>query len=577
MVIENLSQPTILIVDDTPETVKGLIDSLGEHGFQIIAAPSGEQALDRAEHASPRPELILLDVLMQPGMGGFETCCKLKENDATRDIPVLFLTSKTDTESIVTGFRVGGADYITKPFRHEEVLARVNAHLTNRKLQQQLQEEKARFQALSEATFEGIVIHDEGRITDVNSQIEEMFGYQRTEVIGKYLQDFLTPSSWDIVKEHIHTKDGQPYQVNGKRKNGSSFPVEIQAKAMPYEGRDDRVVAIRDLSPLHILEEIVIEDSYRFGSIIGKSLAIRKVKQCIREAARTDATVLICGESGTGKELVAREIHDRSKRKGKPFIPVNCGAIPETLFEAQFFGYRKGAFTGADRDTPGFFDQAQGSTLFLDEIGELPPYMQVKLLRVLQDGGYHRMGDPTLRQADVRIIAATNKNPQEMIKEGEMRKDFFYRINVIPINVPPLRERKDDIPLLIEHFREQYQEKLEDKECPTIPPQIFGTLCDRSWPGNVRELQNAIERYLAIQRSDFLGDSVPGLSEHDGGTDLMTLIQEKPSFIEAIKELKRRLINSTLAQNNGNQKKTAEILKMPVRSLRDRTNRQGLK
>ena len=249
----------ILIVDDDPASVNVLIKYLQSAGFRTMAAPSGERALRQLKLA--QPDLILLDVLM-PGIDGFETCCRLKEQEAFRDIPVIFMTALSDTVDKVKGFEVGAVDYVTKPLQHEEVLARINAHLTIRKLQQQLreqnfrleeqntllEEQNERFQKLSEATFEGILIHDKGLILESSQTLEQMFGYQRSEVLGKNVLDFVAPASRDVALQYIRIADEHPYEVEAMRKDGTIFPVVIQAKMMPYQGHNVMVAAVRDLS-----------------------------------------------------------------------------------------------------------------------------------------------------------------------------------------------------------------------------------------------------------------------------------------------------------------------------------------
>jgi PAS domain S-box-containing protein len=270
---ESSKKGTILAVDDKLENLKILIKYLEDSGFELMVAQSGEETLKHVERIIP--DIILLDVLM-PGIDGFETCRRLKENETTREIPVIFMTALTDTVDKVTGFEVGAVDYLTKPLQHEEVLARVNAHLTIRQFQQQLQEQnillqqkntqleeqrrelresEARFRGLSEATFEGIVMHDEGRIIDGNQMLEEIFGYQRVEILGKNALEFLTPEFRDMTLERIRAKDETPYEAEGFRKDGTIFPLEIQAKIMPYQGRAVRVAAVRDLTWRKAMEE----------------------------------------------------------------------------------------------------------------------------------------------------------------------------------------------------------------------------------------------------------------------------------------------------------------------------------
>jgi formate hydrogenlyase transcriptional activator len=580
MIPEHTEQRTILIVDDTPENLKVLIAFLEQFDFRIMVAQGGETALKRVQYVVP--DIILLDVLM-PDMNGFETCRRLKEHEATRDIPVIFMTALSETVNKVKGFDVGGVDYLTKPVQHEEVLARINAHLTIRKLQQQLQEQNSlleeqneRFRTLSEATFEGILIHDKGRILEVNQPTESMFEYQRSAILGKNVSEFVTPEFRQTVLEHMRTEDGTPYEAEGIRQDGSIFPIEIQARTMPYQGHDVRVVAVRDLTWRRVMEEekahlqrenvtlrSTIKDRYKFGEIIGKSPVMQDVYQSLVKASASDANVVIYGESGTGKELVAQTIHNMSERKEKAFIAVNCGAVPGSLFEREFFGHRKGAFTGATVDKAGYFDRAHRGTLFLDEVGELSPTLQVKLLRVLQDGEYTPLGDTTSKKADVRIIAATNRDLKELLRKGLIREDFFYRIRVIVINLPPLRNRKEDIPLLIEHFLEQYA---RDEDRPTIPGRIIEMLCAYHWPGNIRELQNELQRYLTEQHLEFIGNFNPESGERNDMLDLV-FAQGGLSFRESVETFEKCLIARVLEQNSGNTGKTASMLDIPLRTL----------
>jgi len=241
------------------------------------------------------------------------------------------------------------------------------------------------------------------------------------------------------------------------------------------------------------------QNQYIFDGIVGKSKGIRRVLELIQTASESDANVLITGETGTGKELVARSLHKNSKRKEQKFVALNCSAIPENLIESELFGYEPGAFTGATTQKIGKFEFASGGTLFLDEIGELPLSLQAKLLRVLQDRTFNRLGGNALIQTDVRIVAATNRNLEEQISEGKFREDLYYRLNVIPIYIPPLRERQEDIMLLAMHFIEKYN-TLYGKEVRNISESFWQFLRVHDWKGNVRELENTIERYMVLTR-----------------------------------------------------------------------------
>jgi two-component system response regulator HydG len=311
----------------------------------------------------------------------------------------------------------------------------------------------------------------------------------------------------------------------------------------------------------------------RRRAIVGTSLAWRRTMDMVMQAAPSEATVLLCGDSGTGKELLARSIHESSPRAGKAFVPVNCAAIPETILEAELFGYEKGAFTGATARREGRFEAADGGTLFLDEIGEIPPQVQVKLLRVLQEGEIERLGaggKPT--RIDIRLVAATNKDLHRAVREGRFREDLYYRLNVISVPIPPLRDRRDDIPLLIEHFIQVYREK-NGKAITGCSRRALELLCDYAWPGNVRELENAIERAVVLTRSSSLGEEdLPrevreaawgGAGGAGGGAArVLTFPIGTP-----LEELERQAIHETLRHTKGDKRLAAQLLGIATRTI----------
>ena len=571
-----MTRATLLLVDDQIEAFQALIVFLEQSGFRIVIAKDGRTALQRAEKI--RPDLILLDVLM-PAPDGFETCRRLKQLDALKETPIIFMTGLSETLDKVKGFDVGGVDYLTKPVQHGEVLARINTHLTNARLRRQLREEKLRFQTLTEATFEGILLHQEGMILEVNPALEAMFGYSHSEVSGKQILEFIAPEFRQFVSERLQRKSERPSEVEGLKKDGSSFPIEIQARSMPYNGAEARVVSIRDLSWRKALEkekqellQASMEDRYKFGNLIGKSPLLQDVYHAIAKAAESEANVVIYGESGTGKELAAQTIHQMSPRKAQDFVAVNCGAVPESLFEREFFGHRKGAFTGAAQDRSGYFDRAHKGTLFLDEVGELSSALQVKLLRVIESGEYRPVGDVRNKKADARIIAATNKDLNELRQQGKIREDFFYRISVILIHLPPLRDRREDIPLLIDYFLKQYS---ASEECSALPAGIVEKLCAYEWPGNVRELQNELQRYLAEQHLEFGGNSLrpgAGFQSVGGNFELMP-----GGLRDTLEVIEKRFITRKLQQNQGHTDKTAADLQIPLRTLQRKIHKYGIK
>jgi len=310
-----------------------------------------------------------------------------------------------------------------------------------------------------------------------------------------------------------------------------------------------------------------IQENYCFGNMVAKSNAMLNVFKLAEKAAQYNTTVLICGESGTGKELIARGIHFAGQRAKKPLVPVNCGSIPENLLESEFFGYKKGAFTGADRDKKGLFEEADGGTIFLDEIGELPLSLQVKLLRVLQENEIRAVGDSKLKKIDVRVIAATEKNLEDAIREGTFREGLFYRLNVLPIKLPPLSSRPEDIPLLCHHFIDRFNISLE-KEIKGITPAAMSLLLKHSWPGNVRELENMIERAVVLAEDTILlPQNFPPELGAESDTDKMDDLFEGYSLKTAQKILEKKLITRSLKATAGNRTKAARMLEISHPSL----------
>ncbi len=411
----DLSHAKILLVDDQPTNLKLLRQALEPSGYNILAAANGQRAFDIAQRALP--DLILMDVMM-PEMGGFEACQKLKEEAALAAIPVLFITARSETEDIVEGFAVGGADYIAKPFRNEEVLARVRTHL--------------------ERTFFARTLGEK------NVELEQKNAELEREINARKILA------------------GQKQQLSDQ------------------------------------LSMLSAREAERLGipDFIGHSPLLKKVLHDIQLLQHSNSTsVLITGESGTGKELVARALHYGSGRAAGPFVPVNCSAIPADLAESQFFGHSKGAFTGATSAQKGHFELADGGTLFLDEIGDMPLDLQAKLLRVLEDGVVTPVGADRGRPVDVRVVSATHIDLEAAIQTRTFRQDLYFRLASFPVQVPPLRQRPEDIPLLVEHFLELLASEMGQPP-PALDADALALFQAHPFPGNIRELKNIVERAL---------------------------------------------------------------------------------
>jgi two-component system response regulator PilR (NtrC family) len=321
-----------------------------------------------------------------------------------------------------------------------------------------------------------------------------------------------------------------------------------------------------------------VQERFSFSGLIGKSPKMKAVYTLIEKVAASTATVLILGESGTGKELAARAIHYNGPRKAKRFVAVNCGAIPDNLIEAELFGHRKGAFTGAVADRAGLFEQAEGGTLFLDEIGEVPLQLQAKLLRVLQEKEFRLIGDDVDRKSDVRIIAASNRDLEEQVKEGSFREDLYYRLDVVQVRMPSLRERPEDIPLLVEHFYRKFAEKSDIWN--TIDSEALKVLISYPFPGNVRELENIVERCVVIGDSSITIDSLPAHVvnfQQSGNLGEKFSIPPEGVNLEAYLDgIEKRYLLQSLEQSGGVKKKAAELLGMTFRSFRYRLAKYGM-
>lgn len=324
----------------------------------------------------------------------------------------------------------------------------------------------------------------------------------------------------------------------------------------------------------------LVEQRYQFWNIVGKSPRMLKVFDLIEKVSQAKVNVLILGESGTGKELVAKAIHYNSPRKNGPFVPINCGAIPETLLESELFGYVRGAFTGAVTSKRGLLEIASGGTLFLDEIGDLPLSLQVKLLRVIQEREFKRVGGTEDIKVDLRIIAASNQDLAEKIHKKEFREDLYYRLNVIQINLPPLRERREDIPLLVQHFVEKYSREM-GKEVKGVTPEAMELLVNYDYPGNVRELENIIERSVTLETEPYITDKHirSYMSERLLARDFPIKVEIPEEGIDlnrVIEEIEKAFLLKALERTGGMKKKAAELLGMNFRAIRYKLAKYGL-
>ncbi|MFQ5532442.1 MAG: sigma-54-dependent transcriptional regulator [Candidatus Methylomirabilales bacterium] len=447
----------ILIVDDEEGMREFLSILLEREGFQVQCAQDGDEALHAVQKSSF--DLIISDLKM-PAMDGVRLLEGLQEFDA--GVPVILITAYASAESAIQAMKLGAYDYLTKPFRVEDIK--------------------------------------------------------------------------QVISRALEAKQDRVERV---------LPWSAEFLSSPGEG------------------------------LIGRSPKMIELYKLISKVAAVSGTVLITGESGTGKELVARTIHTNSDRAGKPFLTINCGAIPEPLLESELFGHVKGAFTGAVANKAGLFEVADGGTVFLDEVGETSLALQVKLLRVLQDRIFRRVGGTEDIEVNVRVIAATNQDLQELIRKGYFREDLYYRLNVIPVDLPPLRDRREDIPLLAMNFLAKYSEETK-RTIRGVSPEAMELLLRYDWPGNVRELENAVERGVAMESSEVLTvESLPDKlrdGKPETGQD-----RQSPLGLDAVTaKVEREMLEDALRRSGGVQVRAAKLLGISLRSFRYRAKKYGV-
>ena len=449
-----------------------------------------------------------------------------------------------------------------------------------------------------------LIVDDEKSILDLLSMVFKKEGYIiHTALSSQRAFEILDEQDIDLVITDIRMPGMSGLDLlTHIKENYSDIPVimitaygstreavkALKAGALDYITKpfdiDELKIIIRnalhkrELEQENILLKRELTKIYSFENIIGKSKKMQEIFNLIEKIAPTDATVLIYGESGTGKELVAKAIHYKSLRRKNKFVSINCGALPENLLESELFGHVKGSFTGAYSDKRGLFEVANKGTILLDEIGEMSPMTQVKLLRALQERKIRRVGGVDEIEIDVRIIAATNQNLKEKIKKGEFREDLFYRLNVISITIPPLRERKEDIPLLVEHFVEKYSKQFQ-KDKKEVSPEVMKVFQDYHWPGNIRELENVIERAMALAQGDKITiDDIPKEIIYPATIEMPISIPEEGFNLNShLEELSRRYIEYALIKAERNIKRAAELLGISYRSLRHYIDKYQIK
>ncbi|NOQ13736.1 MAG: response regulator [Methyloprofundus sp.] len=502
------SKGYLLVVDDDQDFLTITSKMLTHQGFQVTTTTNPENVLEIISNNGL--ELLLIDVEM-PKLSGYQLCKAIKNDAKGRKLPIIFITAHNNLENRIKAFKAGADDFINKPLVIEELMARVTVRLANARLLLEKQEVLNRLQSqhqsllsiLDQLQVGTIMVDAEGIIIFMSASCGSLGGLAPDNAVGKFWQHALPFNNESLQDIQLHLqqhRDELPrmhlhWQLEGKR-----YWAECEVREVP-DRPGYHLLYLYDQSELQRLRKQL--ELSRFGQMIGSSEPMRQMYNLIEQVARGDWTVLIEGETGVGKELVANSIHATSPRKDGPFIAVNSAGLSESLLSSQLFGHRRGAFTGAVADQPGFFESASGGTLFLDEIGDIPLTMQAVLLRVLQEKEIIRVGESRVRKVDVRIIAASHRDLSNEVKEGRFREDLLYRLRVARIYVPALRSRKGDIPMLAEAFLSGSC-RMAGMPIKQINTDTMRLLQSYDWPGNVRELKATLDYAVIHGRTDKL-------------------------------------------------------------------------
>jgi PAS domain S-box-containing protein len=588
----------ILIVEDERITAEDLRDILTDLGYTVTASvASGADAIARVQETPP--DLALMDIRIKGDMDGTETARILRERF---NIPVVFLTAHADTATVSRAKLAEPLGYITKPFQEAELHASIEIALHKHREDLKHREQEQLVASTLRAIAEGVIaVEKPESVTLFNPAAEAWTGWSARDAIGKPLREVFplvdsvtgeeveTPL-WRVLAEGTVEELGNGALLvghNGEKRTitGSIAPTrshrgEVVGAVLVF-GRASNEAGVIRRRPLDALEESVVD----LGDfkMVAASPSMKQVLKFARRVAESEvSTILLEGESGTGKDVFAQFIHHFGRRREGPFVAINCAAIPETLLESELFGYEKGAFTDARAPKAGILEIASGGTIFLDEVGEMPLVLQAKLLRVLEEQTFRRLGGVRDIQVDVRVVAATNRKLTDAIEQGKFRLDLYYRLNVIQVLLPPLRERREDIIPLAESFIRHYNSKFKRK-VEGISHAAAAMLLGYDWPGNVRELRNVIERAMVLEESDWIQATSLQITPLSGEAAVIappsrapeTTTEEK--FDVSLEEAEKSLLVKALEKAEGNQTRAAVLLGITRDTLRYKIKKFNLR
>jgi len=556
--VKNLKS-RILVVDDE-ESIRFTFENfLSDEGYAVTIAESYDEALGLIN--KDRYDLIFADIILG-GKTGIDLLFEMHSRG--QHCPVVMVTGYPNINTASDSVRMGAFDYLSKPVRQETLLHTARMALQHKALQDENERYRSNLEAIFRSVKDAIItVNKDLVVLEANGSAERICGIHRGFIGRPFpgLQMDCNGKCLDLLEKSISSARAcEAFRTECEHKDRGNQVVTISASPLldSKENFIGVVMVVRDETRLNDLERNLRERS-QFHNIIGQSKEIQKVFSLIEDLADVQTTVLITGESGTGKELVAEAIHYTGKRHNAPLVKVNCSALSESLLESELFGHVKGAFTGADKDRAGRFQRADGGTIFLDEIGDISPGMQLRLLRVIQEKEFERVGDSTPIKVDVRVLTATNQNLTQKVKSGKFREDLYYRLRVVELALPPLRERSEDIPLLIDYFIHKFNRKFQ-KQISSLSADVQNIFMEYPWPGNIRELEHTLEHAFVICRQNTITvEQLPGefsdfLEEH--------LLSQSEGGAMGAQE-----IMDALKTAGGNKSKAARKLGISVRTI----------
>jgi two-component system, NtrC family, response regulator HydG len=554
---------SILIIDDEESTRFTFDSFLSEKGHQVFTSGDYDEALGIISDVNL--DLIFSDILLQ-GNTGIDILREVKKRNP--HCPVVMITGYPNIETASEALRLGAFDYISKPIRREALLHVAGLALQHKALVDENEEYRHNLEAIFRSVKDAIITVDRDlRILAINEAAESICGLSADSIGEKFgcLDPACNGRCLQALEETIEKKHF--VEIFGLEcQHPSRGPQVVNVSVSPLIDRNGQfsgsVMVVRDETRLASLEQD-LKERRGFHNLIGKSEEMQKVYELVKALADVETTVLITGESGTGKELVAEAIHYSGARSRKPYVKVSCAALSESLLESELFGHVRGAFTGAIRDKSGRFQAAHEGTIFLDEIGDISPKMQSNLLRVLQEKEFERVGDSTPVKVDVRVITATNQNLREKVARGEFREDLYYRLKVLEMHLAPLRDRIEDIPLLVDHFLRRFNKEF-NKKIQAISDDVRRLFLNYSWPGNVRELEHTLEHAFVLCRQDTitLSHLPPELHDVQGHADHVA-----PATSGKRGRCDHETLLQALKKTAGNKARAARLLSVSERTI----------